>query len=106
MDIRQARFSHSAHFEFGEDELRCTRKDGSGSRSFPRPYTAIRSGRQTLEVRNDWLRNVGLLWLLPDAGLRAMAWFAEQALRISIRVWVGRACHAAQVLPPPGRLLN
>lgn len=94
MDIQQKKFSHSARFEFGEDELRYTQKDGSGSRSFSLPYTAISRDRQTLEVRNDWLRNVGLLWILLGAGLTAMAWFGDQVLRISPWVWVGLACYA------------
>ena len=95
MDIRQKKFSHSARFEFGEDELRYTQKDGSGSRSFSLPYAAISRDRQTLEVRNDWLRNVGLLWIALGAGLTAMAWFGDQVLRISLWVWIGLACYAA-----------
>jgi len=95
MEIRQKKFSHSTSFGFEDDELRYTQKDGSGSRSFTIPYVAISRDRQTLEVRNDWLRNVGLLWIALGVGLTAMAWFGEQALRISVWVWVGLACYVA-----------
>lgn len=95
MEIQQKKFSHSARFGFGEDDLHYTQKDGSGSRSFSLPYTAISRDRQTLEVRNDWLRNVGLLWMALGAGLTAMAWFGDHVLRVSLWVWVGLACYVA-----------
>lgn len=65
MEIKQSRNSNRTRFEFGEDELNYTLEDGSGSRSFSVQYTKITRDRQTLEERNQWLRNVGALWLIP-----------------------------------------
>src|SRR3546814_1877368 len=67
----------------------------SGSRSYSVPYTDISRDRQTLVERNQWLGNVGLLWLLLGAGLTAFSFMGDGGPRVSVWFWVGAACYAA-----------
>lgn len=94
MDIKQSRHGTRTHFAFGEHALDYTHEDGSGSRSFSVPYTEISRDRQTLEVRNQWLRNVGILWLILGAGLTVFTWTGENPRPPSIWVYVGAVCYA------------
>ncbi|MEM6514102.1 MAG: hypothetical protein AAF660_13900 [Pseudomonadota bacterium] len=64
MNITQKRFSNRTAFDFQEDLLEYTIKDKSGSRTFSVEYGAIETGSGEVEERNDWYRNVGLLWFL------------------------------------------
>ena len=63
MEIKQSRNSNRTRYEFAEDRLQYQLQDTSGSRSFSVAYTDISRDRQTLEERNQWLRNAGILWL-------------------------------------------
>src|SRR3546814_16752851 len=68
MEIRQKKNSNKIRFVFGEEALDYSLEDSSGSRSYSVPYTDISRDRQTLVERNQWLGNVGMLWLLLGAG--------------------------------------
>ena len=94
MEIKQSRNSNRIRYELGEDELHYTLQDGSGSRSFSVQYTEISRDRQTLEERNQWLRNVALLWMLLGAGMTAGSWFGEGPFKLSFWVWLGAFCYA------------
>lgn len=63
MEIQQRRNSNRIAYVFGDDEVQYSLQDSSGSRSFSVPYLSISRDRQTLVERNQWFRNVGLLWL-------------------------------------------
>ena len=95
MEIRQKKNSNKISFVFGEDALDYSLEDSSGSRSYSVPYTDISRDRQTLVERNQWLGNVGMLWLLLGAGLTAFSFMGEAGPRVSIWLWVGAACYAA-----------
>lgn len=94
MEIRQKRNSNRIRYEFGVDELQYSLEDSSGSRSFSVAYTEISRDRQTLVERNQWLGNVGLLWLLLGALLTGLS-FVRGDSSISIWIWVGAACYVA-----------
>lgn len=98
MDIKQKRHSNRIGFEFGEDELKYSIQDGSGSRSFSLPYTDISRDRQTLEERNQWLRNVGLIWLALGVVFTAGTWFSKQEFVPSIWLLIGAGCYLAHRL--------
>ena len=53
--------------------------------------------RQTLVERNQWLRNVGLLWILLGAVFTGISLTGDEGLKISVWLWVGLAAAAAQV---------
>lgn len=67
MDKSQKKFSNRTNFEFGDDLLKYTLKDSSGSRTFSIEYGAISTDSGELEERNAWYRNVGFLWILIGA---------------------------------------
>lgn len=94
MEIKQSRNSNRIRYAFGEDELNYTLQDSSGSRSFSVQYTEISRDRQTLEERNQWLRNAGLLWIALGGVLTAMSYFGEGPFRMSFWVWIGAGCYA------------
>lgn len=95
MEIRQQKNSNKIRFAFGEDALDYSIEDGSGSRSYSVAYTEISRDRQTLVERNEWLGNVGMLWLLLGAGLTAFSFMGDGGPKVSIWLWVGAACYAA-----------
>lgn len=95
MEIRQQKNSNKIRFAFGEDALDYSIEDGSGSRSYSVAYTEISRDRQTLVERNEWLGNVGMLWLLLGAGLTAFSFMGDGGPKVSVWLWVGAACYAA-----------
>lgn len=95
MEIQQKRNSNRTRFEFGEEELRYQVQDSSGSRSFSVAYTDISRDRQTLQERNAWLRNAGLLWLALGALVTVMRWFESHTVSPSIWLLVGAVAYAA-----------
>lgn len=94
MEIKQSRNSNRIRYQFGEDELNYSLEDSSGSRSFSVQYTDISRDRQTLEERNQWLRNAGLLWIALGGVLTAMSYFGEGPFRASFWLWIGLGCYA------------
>lgn len=94
MDIQQKKNSNRIRFAFHDDALDYAIEDGSGSRAFSVDYGQIGRDRQTLVERNQWLRNVGLMWLALGAGLTAYSLTTPQGLRVSIWLVVGAACYA------------
>jgi hypothetical protein len=95
MELKQKRHSNRIGYVFGEDEVQYSVQDGSGSRTFSVDYTDISRDRQTLEERNAWLRNVGLLWIAIGVFGTGMTWFSEGALKVSFWLWVGGLCYLA-----------
>lgn len=95
VEIKQSRNSNRIRYQFGEDELNYSLEDSSGSRSFSVQYTDISRDRQTLEERNQWLRNAGLLWIALGGVLTAMSYFGEGPFRASFWLWIGLGCYAA-----------
>ena len=95
MEIRQHKNSNKIRFAFGDDALDYSLEDGSGSRSYSVAYTQISRDRQTLVERNQWLGNVGLLWLALGAVLTAVSFMDGNKPTVSIWLWVGAACYAA-----------
>jgi hypothetical protein len=94
VEISQKKLSNKIRYVFGEDELDYYLQDSSGSRSFSVAYAAIGRDRQTLVERNQWLRNVGLLWMVLGVVLTGMSLSGDQGLKISFWLWVGLACYA------------
>lgn len=95
MEIQQKRHSNRIGFVFSDEQLRYSLKDSSGSRSFSVCYTDISRDRQTLEERNQWLRNVGLIWIAVGAVFTASAWFTRQEFVPSLWLLLGGGCYAA-----------
>ena len=94
MEISQKRFSNRIAFAFGDEELGYKIEDSSGSRAFSVPYQDISRDRQTLQERNQWLGNVGMLWIALGAVLTGMSYFGEGPFRLSFWLWIGLGCWA------------
>jgi len=95
MEFSQKKHSNRVRYVFGDRELDYTIEDGSGSRSFSVAYSAISRDRQTLEERNQWLRNVGLLWTALGGVMTAVSLTRDSGLQVSFWLWVGLACYGA-----------
>jgi len=95
MEISQKKYSNQVRYVFGDEALDYYVQDSSGSRSFSVPYSAISRDRQTLVERNQWLRNVGLLWIVLGAVTTGLSLTGDQGLKISFWIWVGLACYGA-----------
>lgn len=68
MEFIQKKLSNQTTFEFGEDKLKYSLKDGSGKRTFSTDYGDIYDEDfDELEEKNEWFRNVGILWVLLGA---------------------------------------
>lgn len=73
MTIIQKRAGHRVEFQFGEESLKYSVKDPSGSTSFSLPYEEVPDEYSELEERRVWFRNVGYIWIiigLCDVGYR------------------------------------
>lgn len=93
MEIRQKKNSNKVGYVFKDDELEYSVEDGSGSRSFSVPYSALGRDRQTLVERNQWLRNVGLIWIVLGAALTGLSLTGDGGFRVSFWLWVGLICY-------------
>ncbi|MCK5750442.1 MAG: hypothetical protein KAH44_29765 [Oricola sp.] len=62
MEFAQKRMATQTWFTFEEHELNHRVRDNSGELSFTVDYAAIPSNRRIVFSRNNWLRNVGLIW--------------------------------------------
>lgn len=94
MEIYQKKFSNKVRYRFDDEGVDYRVEDGSGSRSFRVAYAQIGSDRQSLEERNQWLRNVGLLWMALGAVFTGMSLTGESGLKVSFWLWIGLACFA------------
>jgi hypothetical protein len=62
MEFAQKRMATQTWFTFGERELKHRVRDNSGEIEFSVEYGAIPAAKRAVFNRNNWLRNVGLLW--------------------------------------------
>lgn len=62
MEFAQKRMATSTWFSFGERELTHRVRDNSGEVEFSVEYGAIPATKRAVFNRNNWLRNVGLIW--------------------------------------------
>ena len=80
MQFNQKRFSSQTDFEFGEETLKYTIKNKSGAADLEIAYADIPVKPSMQEDRNEWLRNVGLIWVLLGAFLLGSAIIAGDEL--------------------------
>jgi hypothetical protein len=65
MELTQKKSSNQTIFEFGEDKLKYSLKGTSGKKIFSTDYGAISDEDfDEFEEKNEWFRNVGILWVL------------------------------------------
>ena len=89
MEILQKKLTNNTKFEFGEEKLKYTVKDKSGSQSFSTEYSSIPAELTELVEQNVWYRNVGIAWLIIS-GFQMAHWFSELGtLKISLWLILG-----------------
>jgi len=64
MKFAQSRLKTKIKFNFEADELEYSMQDNTSNLTFDVRYSNIPKRHQTFYERNEWLRNIGLLWLI------------------------------------------
>ncbi|MGV6819322.1 MAG: hypothetical protein ACWA5T_02360 [Parvularcula sp.] len=67
MEFEQKRLAHRTRFEFGERGLSYHVKDQRSATDFKLAYGEIPFNKIFFVEQNNWLRNVGILWLVIGA---------------------------------------
>lgn len=96
MIVQQTKFGNQHTFEFHENEVNFAFKDKSGSGDVDIDYVLIPEKTSIQIERNEWLRNVGALWLLIGAFQVTFALLNDKPLSgTGFWVLVGSVCLAA-----------
>lgn len=67
LEFTQKRLANNIRFEFGETELKYWVRDNSGERDLTIDYANLPKSTRRVFERNNWIRNVGILWCLIGA---------------------------------------
>ncbi len=111
MEFRQKKLSNSIAFELGEDTFNYAFRDSSGAADVDFNYADMPEKSSERIERQDWWRNVGLIWvvvglvqagsaLMSDAGLQAipfwlllgaacLGWYYYSTVRYSVLAFDG-----------------
>ncbi|HRQ63843.1 MAG TPA: hypothetical protein PKZ76_03090 [Xanthomonadaceae bacterium] len=88
---RQRRLGSETSFAFGQDSLKFTVKDKTGSNTVNTQYGNIGTDHDFLVERNTWLENVGYLWLALGAVFTVLI-YLEGRFMPSIWLLIGAGC--------------
>lgn len=92
MRITQRRFTNRTEFEFGDESLEYSVRDSNGRRAFTLDYLDFKRGSGTLEERNAWWRNAGILWVAIGV-VQMLVWYSQSGvLRSSFWFLLGVVC--------------
>ena len=94
MRYKQSRLKTKIEFNFEENELEYSMQDNSNNLNFEIAYGNFPKRSQTFFERNEWLRNVGFIWLILGISFTAMNFF-QGSMRLSVWTWIGLICLAA-----------
>lgn len=64
MEYKQKKLSNAHAFNFKDEKLNFAHKDKGGSADFDVYYADIPFKTSTVNEHNEWLRNVGFMWIL------------------------------------------
>lgn len=92
--LEQKRFSTRTRFEFGDEDFAYRLETSGSSRSCRIEYVELSADRETVVERNEWWRNVGILWVLIAVVSIALQTTGEQPVRIPIWLWLGLVSYA------------
>ena len=93
LEFRQKRMANHVRFEFESAELKYSIRDNSGERELRVDYANVpRTTRRVFE-RNNWLRNVGLLWCALGVISIGLSFIASNAtLGSAFWLFIGAGC--------------
>lgn len=92
MEFAQKRFSNRTKFEFGDQSLRYTMSETSGSQTFSVEYLEIPDDHGSFTERNPWYRNVGVFWVLIGMFMVVGRYMDSGELRGSLWLTLGIVC--------------
>ncbi len=95
MKISQKKYTSKTNFEFDEEALKYTVSDNSGARTFSVAYGSIPTETGEFESRNEWFRNVGLLWGLLGLFVIVNGYISNGEFGGSIWLTLGVICFVA-----------
>lgn len=81
MEMKQKKFSNQTKLEFFDEELKYTIRDKSATADFRISYAQFPVSSNLFEERNEWLRNVGLLWVALGVFILGSAIVADESIR-------------------------
>lgn len=93
MEITQKKGRNKYTFSFGDDKLNYAYQEKSGKGDVDIYYGDIPKKTSEFIEENEWLRNVGALWLLLGIGQTGYSTYLEGALKLDL-LWivVGALC--------------
>lgn len=93
MEILQKRMANHIRFEFEDAALRYWIRDNSGEREMRVDYANIPKETRRVFERNNWLRNVGLMWCALGVIMLGLAAAASRAtLGSAFWLFIGASC--------------
>lgn len=95
MEFAQKRMATQTWFSFDDRELQHRVRDNSGEVEFSVEYGAIPAQKRIVYSRNNWLRNVGVIWCVLGVIQIGLA-FSAGEIGISAAFWllIGAGCLA------------
>ena len=75
MHYKQSRLKTKIEFNFEEDELEYSMQDNSNNLNFEIAYGSFPKRSQMFFERNEWLRNVGVIWVILGISVTALIFF-------------------------------
>lgn len=94
MKITQSKAGNTLTFDFQENHLAYEYEDKTGSGGTDVRYVDFPQRTGKLIERNEWLQNVGYLWLALGAVLSVISAMGEGDLKLSIWLFIGLGCVA------------
>ena len=92
MNFSQKKFSNNLFFEFFDETLKFTLKEKGSRNTFEVNYGAIPLEYNELEERNEWFRNVGLLWLAIGIFQKIVIYMQHGKIKASFWFGLGIIC--------------
>lgn len=93
LEFRQKRMANQVRFEFEPAELKYSIRDNSGERELRIDYANVPRATRRVFERNNWLRNVGLLWCALGVISIGLSFIASNAtLGSAFWLLIGAGC--------------
>lgn len=92
MEIIQKKGPVTHTFTLEEERFNFAYKDKTGSGDVDYNYADLPSKHSIRIEENEWLRNVGYLWMILGIGSAIYKYFTQDVLAGSFWAWIGLAC--------------
>jgi hypothetical protein len=93
MQYTQSKLATKIELNFEEEELEYSMQDNTSDLNFEVAYHKLPKRSQTFKERNEWLRNVGYIWLALGIFFTIVN-IADGTIRVNFWIYVGLICLA------------